>query len=385
MKMNDDAPSNGARIARAHRVTGAARARGMFAIDPVFAVYAFFAARLVYDVHGARIRAEYVLITRKIRAFHRRVAERLAAPTSVADALRELGDVNVALEALASAACGVRPREGWRYRATLGASAASATRLLRRVSRAGEDVGVDFEEVPCGGGAMREGRRRWRAESYGYVAAEDRAGEDGVTDDGTSDDGEESFEMVHVVRRASLDVFYHALKPMIQQLAVDYATERGGGGEVSTSSRTAVDERDDVDREDDEECSICMDNKLQVVVNCGHAFCEECHTRWLRVSMSCPICRETLPPPRRDECDASFSLIDFDDVRDALRRPRRRDLGDIARDWREDTQGEILDDEHDELHARGENLLRRIRALPEAAEQSAFWALRGRLAHRHIA
>ena len=34
--------------------------------------------------------------------------------------------------------------------------------------------------------------------------------------------------------------------------------------------------------EDENDCSICLFAKIEVVLPCGHAFCEECITDWLK-------------------------------------------------------------------------------------------------------
>jgi hypothetical protein len=177
---------------------------------------------------------------------------------------------------------------------------------------------------------------------------------------------------VHVIRRATFEEFYGSLKPTIQQLAIDLDAERRAANRAATASSS--DGVDAAGEGEDAECSICMDNKLQVVVNCGHAFCDECHARWLRVSMTCPICREVLPRELDDESDASFALVDFDDVRDAVAlaaRANRRLLADIA-----PTEDEIDDD----LRRRASRLAARIDALPAVAERDDAFAHLARFA-----
>ncbi|KAL9651622.1 hypothetical protein ABK040_001567 [Willaertia magna] len=43
------------------------------------------------------------------------------------------------------------------------------------------------------------------------------------------------------------------------------------------------------------ECSICMDSKKEVVLNCGHCLCQECSKR----STICPICRTRITKTTR--------------------------------------------------------------------------------------
>ena len=225
---------------------------------------------------------------------------------------------------------------------------------------------------------------------YGYVAEPRRRGEDGTSGEGeiVADEGgvdgengetsdEDGFEIVHVIRRATFEEFYGSLKPTIQQLAIDLDAERRAANRAATASSS--DGVDAAGEGEDAECSICMDNKLQVVVNCGHAFCDECHARWLRVSMTCPICREVLPRELDDESDASFALVDFDDVRDAVAlaaRANRRLLADIADDWRVETRdvAPTEDEIDDDLRRRASRLAARIDALPAVAERDDAFA-----------
>eukprot|EP01103_Thecamoeba_quadrilineata_P018853 TRINITY_DN7409_c0_g1_i1.p1 TRINITY_DN7409_c0_g1~~TRINITY_DN7409_c0_g1_i1.p1 ORF type:complete len:184 (+),score=22.64 TRINITY_DN7409_c0_g1_i1:35-586(+) len=39
------------------------------------------------------------------------------------------------------------------------------------------------------------------------------------------------------------------------------------------------------------ECVICMEREAQVVLTCGHIFCEECVKLWSEKSETCPMCR----------------------------------------------------------------------------------------------
>lgn len=46
--------------------------------------------------------------------------------------------------------------------------------------------------------------------------------------------------------------------------------------------------------EDDDECCICMERKAEVILACGHNFCEICIDNWTseRCHSNCPLCRE---------------------------------------------------------------------------------------------
>ncbi|KAG4975393.1 hypothetical protein JHK87_032214 [Glycine soja] len=49
------------------------------------------------------------------------------------------------------------------------------------------------------------------------------------------------------------------------------------------------------DLEGDEECGICMENGMKMVLpNCGHSLCISCFHDWYMRSESCPFCRGNL-------------------------------------------------------------------------------------------
>ena len=373
-------------------------------VDPVLIVYGLVFARAFVDQYGDRIAREYDATERKMRRFFRRFATRtrsaFASSRDLSDALADIASVNAALMRLAKEettrrGCAPGGRVGWRWRATLS----YRERGVARASVGGHMVvptwaramtaecGIDFEEVRVDrrreSGVEDEEGGGWRRRSFGYsrerrprastTTRTTEIEEDVDTDDEEDEDEDAEYELVHVVRRASLEGFYSALAPMIQQLAVDADAERRAANRATSSSATAAssnaDGNDDEEEDDSEECSICMDNKLEVVVNCGHAFCEECHARWCRVSMTCPICRQILPRELEDESDASFALVDFNDVRDATRmRDRSRpDDSNAVADFQLE---EETDEASSELARRARRIAERIAALPAVGERT---------------
>jgi hypothetical protein len=54
-----------------------------------------------------------------------------------------------------------------------------------------------------------------------------------------------------------------------------------------------------VENEDDE-CTICMENKCEVSLSCSHAFCENCIQQWNLSSATCPICRRDVNSSNQD-------------------------------------------------------------------------------------
>lgn len=41
----------------------------------------------------------------------------------------------------------------------------------------------------------------------------------------------------------------------------------------------------------DSECSVCLFERIEVVLPCTHAFCSGCINDWLTREKECPICR----------------------------------------------------------------------------------------------
>lgn len=45
---------------------------------------------------------------------------------------------------------------------------------------------------------------------------------------------------------------------------------------------------------EDFDCSICLFEKMKIVLPCMHAFCENCITDWLSKQKQCPMCRSSI-------------------------------------------------------------------------------------------
>jgi hypothetical protein len=45
---------------------------------------------------------------------------------------------------------------------------------------------------------------------------------------------------------------------------------------------------------EENECTICMEQQVDVVLNCSHGFCQKCISDWQREHQSCPVCRAQL-------------------------------------------------------------------------------------------
>ena len=157
-----------------------------------------------------------------------------------------------------------------------------------------------------------EKRREWeKREEGGFVKAERCENEDSLLAEEEEMNDDDDYEHVYVIRRCSIETFYRVVVPALRQI-----TERYENREQNEETARQIEENEDtIPREDrgvaGEECSICLDASLEVIARCGHGFCHECYTRWLRRSATCALCRERLPTT---DHGGAFSLVSFSEV-----------------------------------------------------------------------
>jgi len=67
-----------------------------------------------------------------------------------------------------------------------------------------------------------------------------------------------------------------------------YCTPSGDNVTVEKETPKPIENEDDID---EGECIICMERKPEIVLKCGHMFCEQCLLEWNQRQETCPICR----------------------------------------------------------------------------------------------
>ena len=301
------------------------------------------------------------LVLRERETIARCVSRVTAGPQgpklNLATALHDVGEVN---RAFANPNLGVTPRAGWRYRATLvykpGIGQEAFFRALRLGPRLASMMGtvcVDLEEVAIVAGEGAED------EATTTISSADEVGTLDEVTQGDSEDAEYDI-VAGPCRRATLAEFYTLIRPAMHRIAVD-ATPAS----AAASRRAArVAPRPVTAHDDDGVCSICMDGTLEVVTQCGHAYCEECYLRWLAVSRECPLCRQRLG--RYD----AYALVDEGE----LVEPLDGDSGDGRTTGRvggnSSGDDEAFGDESGESRHGAEWLRGRLAALPSVVEEA---------------
>lgn len=68
--------------------------------------------------------------------------------------------------------------------------------------------------------------------------------------------------------------------------------------------------------EDKEECSICYNDEKEneVILCCGHSFCEECIKSWEKINKTCPLCRKDIKKINKKSLKKEYvKVIDMND------------------------------------------------------------------------
>ncbi|XP_027337783.1 E3 ubiquitin-protein ligase AIRP2-like [Abrus precatorius] len=96
-------------------------------------------------------------------------------------------------------------------------------------------------------------------------------------------------------RKATIKEFYAVIYPSLRLLQGEFNNndQRSSYAEVVRGNR--LEKLLNKDLEGDEECGICMENSMKMVLpNCGHSLCISCFHDWYVRSESCPFCRGSL-------------------------------------------------------------------------------------------
>ncbi|KAK7379535.1 hypothetical protein VNO80_04998 [Phaseolus coccineus] len=94
-------------------------------------------------------------------------------------------------------------------------------------------------------------------------------------------------------RKATTKEFYAVIYPSLRLLQGEFNNDaRNSYAEVN---RKRLEKVQNENVEGDEECGICMENNMKMVLpDCGHSFCISCFHNWCMRSESCPFCRGSM-------------------------------------------------------------------------------------------
>ncbi|TKY47725.1 E3 ubiquitin-protein ligase makorin [Spatholobus suberectus] len=94
-------------------------------------------------------------------------------------------------------------------------------------------------------------------------------------------------------RKATIKEFYAVIYPSLRLLQGEFNSDQSNS--CAEVSRKRLEKVLNKDLEGDEECGICMENRMKMVLpNCGHSLCIRCFHDWYMRSESCPFCRGSL-------------------------------------------------------------------------------------------
>ena len=79
----------------------------------------------------------------------------------------------------------------------------------------------------------------------------------------------------------------------------EIGVERASGGLFEKKPVEKEEEKKQLDNNhlyegEERDCSICLFEKMQVVLPCMHAFCKNCIAHWLKREQECPVCRSSI-------------------------------------------------------------------------------------------
>lgn len=71
---------------------------------------------------------------------------------------------------------------------------------------------------------------------------------------------------------------------------------------------------------EDCECSICYNDEKEneVILQCGHSFCEECIKSWEKINKTCPLCRKDIKRKKRKNKKIQKKYVKVIDMNDYM-------------------------------------------------------------------
>lgn len=77
---------------------------------------------------------------------------------------------------------------------------------------------------------------------------------------------------------------------------------------------------ENIEKKEDCECSICYNDEKEneVILNCGHSFCEECIKSWEKINKTCPLCRKDIKRKKRNKKVKQKKYVKVIDMNDYM-------------------------------------------------------------------
>ena len=104
-----------------------------------------------------------------------------------------------------------------------------------------------------------------------------------------------------------LSTFYKIFVLLLEVVDIPFGLDKkqsskGNEEAEATEEKTAKAKSQKDEVEDyDKECIICMENDIEIVLQCSHAFCKDCYRKWKERNDACPYCRSTNMPDINSE------------------------------------------------------------------------------------
>lgn len=80
----------------------------------------------------------------------------------------------------------------------------------------------------------------------------------------------------------------------------DHYSLRGKGNETM-----------ELERRHDDQCLICCSQTESAVLSCGHALCTDCESKWVKLQLACPFCRQNFCSAKDVIRNVSWNLTDW--------------------------------------------------------------------------